>query len=775
MYWGFDGLLRSLTGEFYDPRRIEWLADAVKHGKFELDRLYGNELTGLCRPEELMRLCQRSAEWAAQPCDTAMISDVPGYTWGIVPVLAQAGVKYFSIGPNECDRLGRTNAAWVDKPFYWLAPDRRHKVLCWIPYGGYSLGHHRRKLTDIVLERAAALAEAHYPYDIVYFRWNVGGDNGAPDATLADVVKDWNAKHAYPKLIIATGSELFHEFEKRYGDRIPSFSGDFTPYWEDGAASSARETALNRTAAEQLVQAETLWAMVSHRLYPAQAFSDAWRNVILYDEHTWGAYNSIDEPDAPLVKDQWRIKQAFALDGAAQAKKALRVAFFDLSLGPVADAVDVFNTSSWPRTDLVLLPKTQSASGDVVKGPDGVPVPSQRLSTGELAFLARDVPPLAGRRFTLERGKSAAEGRAKAEGTTLRNAAVSLRVDPGSGTIVGLRTRTIDAELCDTSKGVGLNQYNYVLGKTIDEKKEYFQAAKTKVAVKEAGPLVASLVVESAAPGCKKLLREIRVVDGLDRVDVIDMLDKMAVRRKEAVHIGYAFNVPGGTVRMDIPWAVVRPEVDQLPGANRNYFTIGRWLDVSNDRYGVTWATLDAPLVELGAMTIYDIGPQNGPEAWMEHIRPSQTFYSYVMNNHWFTNYKADQEGPTTFRYALLPHGQYDPIAAQRFGIERSQPLVAVEARGGPPSQTPLVRLDTRDVIVASIKPLGRDVNDRGWIIRLFAAAGRPAHVGLAWGRRRPARVWISNLAEERAKPLDSPTGPVDMAGWELVTLRAEL
>ncbi len=48
--------------------------------------------------------------------DTAMISDVPGYTWGIVPVLAQSGIRYFSIGPNHCHRIGHTLAEWGDRP-----------------------------------------------------------------------------------------------------------------------------------------------------------------------------------------------------------------------------------------------------------------------------------------------------------------------------------------------------------------------------------------------------------------------------------------------------------------------------------------------------------------------------------------------------------------------------------------------------------------------------------------------------------------------------------
>ena len=65
--------------------------------------------------------------------------------------------------------------------------------------------------------------------------------------------------------------------------------GDFTPYWEDGAGSSAHETAINRNAAERLVQAETLLAMLNPAKYPAEQFADAWRNVLLYDEHTWGA------------------------------------------------------------------------------------------------------------------------------------------------------------------------------------------------------------------------------------------------------------------------------------------------------------------------------------------------------------------------------------------------------------------------------------------------------------------------------------------------------
>lgn len=38
--------------------------------------------------------------------DSMMISDVPGLTWGLIPALTQAGVKYISDGPNYADRIG---------------------------------------------------------------------------------------------------------------------------------------------------------------------------------------------------------------------------------------------------------------------------------------------------------------------------------------------------------------------------------------------------------------------------------------------------------------------------------------------------------------------------------------------------------------------------------------------------------------------------------------------------------------------------------------------
>ena len=95
------------------------------------------------------------------------------------------------------------------------------------------------------------------------------------------------------------------------------------------------------------------------------------------------------------------------------------------------------------------------------------------------------------------------------------------------------------------------------------------------------------------------------------------------MRTKEGVHFGFGFNVPDGVVRMDVPWGVVRPEVDQIPGACKNWFTVQRWVDISNEDYGVTWLTPDAPLVEVGGITANLIGSLSDPRAWLDKIEPS--------------------------------------------------------------------------------------------------------------------------------------------------------
>jgi len=759
--WAVDSYLKQASEE----KRQQFI-EAVKKGWITLDALYGNELTALCRPEELVRLvgfAEKMGQLCGVKIDSAMITDVPGYTWGIVPVLAQSGVKYFAVGPNRGHRIGFTLSQWGDKPFYWQSPSGKEEILCWVAGEGYSLFHAGRLDSGRLFKYLKDLDDSNYPYNMVHVRYSIGGDNGPPDPDLSDFVKSWNEKYAYPKIIISTASEMCREFEKRYGDSIPKVAGDFTPYWEDGAGSSARETALNREAAERLTQAETLYAMLNPGGYPAEEFYEAWRNVILYDEHTWGAHCSISQPDSDFTNAQWKIKQAFALDADSQSQKLLSDSLTGRP-APTGEltSIDVFNTCSWKRTDLVILPKGWNLGGNIVSDSRDKVVSTQRLSTGEIAFIARDVPPLSAERFTLKASTVLSKFSAasvEASSAMLTNDYLIVKIDQTTGAISSLKHKDVDEDLAAGKGHIGLNDYFYVAGRN---PKEPQRNGPVTITVKETGPLVASLIIESDAPGCNKLTREVRLVGGLDRVDIIDTIDKQKIYQQEAVHLAFAFNVPEGVMRMDVPWGVVRPELDQLAGACKNYFTVQRWIDVSNKKFGATLATVDAPLVEVGAIT----NDPWGGVGWIEKLDPTTTLFSYVMNNYWETNYKAYQDGLTVFRYSIQPHGQFDAADAAKFGVERSQPLIAVPVAPETTIQRSTFSVLPADVIVTAFKP---SEDGKARIIRLYNAGAQTLNAKVIWAEPAPDAVWVSNLAEEQVSKLD---GPIKMAPYEFVTLR---
>jgi alpha-mannosidase len=339
---------------------------------------------------------------------------------------------------------------------------------------------------------------------------------------------------------------------------------------------------------------------------------------------------------------------------------------------------------------------------------------------------------------------------------------LKVAVDDKTGAIASLKCKGISANLVNKESKLGLNDYFYVAGRN---PKEPQRNGPVKISVKEHGPLVASLLIESDAPGCNKLSREVRLVACMDRVDIINIIDKQKIYKQEAVHLAFPFNVPKGIMRMDTPWAVVRPETDQLPGACKNYFTVQRWVDVSNKDYGVTWATVDAPLVEVGAIT----NDPRGGVGWIKKIEPSTTLYSYVMNNYWETNYKAGQEGPTTFRYSIMPHRRFDSGKAARFSIEQSQPLIVVPVDDKASVKRSILSVEPSGVIVTAFKP---SEDGKAWILRLFNTGRQPASAKISWGKSASRILWLSNFAEEQVSRV---TEPVNIAGYEIVTLRVPL
>jgi alpha-mannosidase len=446
--------------------------------------------------------------------------------------------------------------------------------------------------------------------------------------------------------------------------------------------------------------------------------------------------------------------------------------------------IEVRNATSWDRTEIVYLSKQLSAAGDHVKDNAGKPVPSQRLSTGELAVLVSKVPAFGAATYSISAQKAHSEGTPVSyDNGMLGNGMIQAKIDPSTGNVIALHRHDDSQNLVDTSQGGSLNEYLFLAGKDINHLQ---RSGAAKITVEEQGPLVVTIRIESSAPGCNSLVRKMRLAAGMDYLELSNLVDKQRAAlnphpgvggpgdefaqrgSKESVQFAFPFAVPGGKMSMDLALGNMVPEIDQLPGSCKNWIPVGRWIDISNESTGITWATLDAPLVEVGYVSATMLGSQKTPDVWRKHIEPTQTFYSWVMNNHWGTNYLAYQEGPVEFRYALRPHGQADAAAASRFAIGLSEPMEITDAPEEKALSHSLLRIEPEDVLAFTLKPSD---DGKAWIVRLFGASGKPHSAHLNWAPKMAGRTWFSNLAEEQ---LEAAPASIPVAGWELITLRVD-
>ena len=774
--------------------------EAVRAGEIGLQGTFANVLTGLCHPEELLHLTAAARELAritGVPIDTAMITDIPGATWSLAPALAQGGVRRFSSGPNYLpwhadggDRIGTSARVWGDRPFWWISPSGEERLLFWMTGRGYSRFHGLNSgrigagSVRPILDYLRELSTREHPWSMVQVRYTIGGDNGPPDPDLSAFVRDWNERFASPRLVIATTQSMFDEFERRHGAALPEFRGDLTPYWEDGAASTARETALNRRAASLLVEAAALWSMRRPREYPATEFRAAWREVLLFSEHTWGAAESVSDPDSDASRAQWAWKKERAEEALRRAQALQEAALVTRGASP---SIDLLNPTGWRRNDLVLLPPPLGANTASVTDARDQPLRFQRLAGGEILVEAGELPPFAGVRITLSPalpalsaartqpveiadprrrarpGTTADRARASldASGGTIENATLRARIDGATGAIQSVilkGTAGADGVECvDPSRYPGLNAYLYVAG---FDPEQALGLTTATLRLGEQGPLRASLILEGEAPGCRLFRAEIRLAAGSEELEIINTLDKLAVRAKESVHFAFPFQVPDGRVEVDLGWGMIEPDRDQLPGSCRDYFCPHDTVRIEGEKAGVVFASLDAPLVEIGAMT--DESPRTGGfRRWRERTGPSTTLFSYAMNNAWHTNYKADQEGWIELRYAIrfrtprLGRFPASPEAsARRFAATWLHPVVAVPADTAMPPPPSLLSPDNPQIEITSLAPTD---DRRGWMARLYNPTRVPQDVSLGGALAAGAVSFRSDLDQTRVEPVSFP------------------
>jgi alpha-mannosidase len=232
----------------------------------------------------------------------------------------------------------------------------------------------------------------------------------------------------------------------------------------------------------------------------------------------------------------------------------------------------------------------------------------------------------------------------------------------------------------------------------------------------------------------------------------------------EATYLAFPFDVDDPTARIDVGGQPVRPGENQLPGACKDYFSVQRWVDVSNRDMGVMVGCPLNPMVQLGG---FNFG-RNRDEFSLDaaHV------LGWVTNNYWDTNFRARQPGQVRARYHISPHaGPFDESRAHRKGAEAVSWYPIAQSRAEPVDGTPmlppegsLLDLPEPPVLVFQIRPTGVEIP---MTPASAATGGRPGLiVGLqnASDSTRTATISSAELEIQRASVVgllsDTSDGP---------------
>lgn len=249
------------------------------------------------------------------PISTAINHDVNGQPWPLSQLLLDSQVDFYLTGINI-----HFGGIPFKRPcaFWWETPDGR-RLLSFVGEH-YSLFSQfcqtceadTGKMHQGICDYVSRLEEEGYQWDFAFLTATNPPmyDNNCPDAGLADLIRKYNEEGHEYKVRFATPEMLRDKLLSMGEEAFPVHAGDWTDYWNFGSGSTARETKVNRLAARALESADMLECMTGfgNRRYQ-EAKKEAKLSALIYEEHTWGASQSIWDPqDCESISQEMQKK-----------------------------------------------------------------------------------------------------------------------------------------------------------------------------------------------------------------------------------------------------------------------------------------------------------------------------------------------------------------------------------------------------------------------------------------------------------------------------------
>ena len=814
-----------LTDDYPDDARFRWTCEAtwaveryvnerpaedvtafldrVRQGRIDVTAMRMN-MTDLSTEEAVIRnfLPVRRLRKLGIPIRTAMQCDVNGYPWALAEILDEIGVVGLAGGINQT----RSTLPYpTPRAIQWQSPSGGDVVAWRGEHYLYANMLGFRESVQAVLGKLPGylklLRKRGYPHSIMLLQQ--GGyftDNATACHRASDLVREWNEHFAAPRLRMATLSEWFDALAKTKTPPEPTMKA-WPDWWADGVGSAPLEAAVIREAQEDLLFSTTFLSLArAARSGLADRRADARQAYLfasIYDEHTFGAAESISQPMSVNTRSQWEEKSSNAYRARWRSRELVEAAL--RTWAPTAvprgrAGVVVFNSLPWQRDAPVAVEMPRGIVEDdtpfrIVDVGTGAEVP-YRIGSGhrnyrEVEMIARAVPAVGYRAYRIDVGKAPAPAPTlSAQGAKIANGLVEVELDSERGGIASIRALPGGENVVDREHEYGFGQFvherivhgrgRWHLWPMVDYEKDSFSRTVTPGASIDQGiasPVRASARMKSEVStpdGPITIETEVSLWQGLPSVFIANRVSLPGTTHPVAGYIAFPF-AGGEAPRAEVVGGVMEPGRDQIPGSAADWHAIQRWVRFGGGDRAATWVTLDVPLVHFGGLNI---------GRWTKGLTLDEPLvYSWVSNNYWFTNFVASQAGDFEFRYVVEPGaaGQSD-AAAHRVGRESCSPLRALVVDGtGAPTAPAMRSLLTIEPAVVDLVGMKEAEDEDGTIVlrvrnRSESSVDARIELGAGW---TPREVVHADLIENAIAPiaLDGRKFSLSLPPWKLATV----
>jgi len=620
------------------------------------------------------------------PVKAAMQNDVNGIAWCMPDYFKNTGVKYLDMGINKTRSLLPFE---IPTCFWWEAPSGERLLAFRADHymtGNFFGFESNAIIPEKLLDHLANLDEKKYPFDRISVQFSgYFTDNAPPSTAACELIRQWNETYESPKLKLSVASEFFEYVEKNYSATLPVYRNAWLDWWTDGYGSTSRETAEVRKTQNLKQVDEGMFAMVSMlggEQNPAlEANMDhISENAIFFDEHTCGADESIDRPYSENSTRQWLQKGAYAWEALkkvtllneealARLQEYLKKADFPL--------IYVVNSMGWERSgavelfiDYQILPlHKQFKIKDIATGKAiTAQVVRERREGAYWILDVPNVPSLGYKALKIEVTNEPEENaKENANTETLENAYYKIVIDKSSGAISRLFDKELNQDLVDPQNPWKLGQ---VIHETLPDRDKMTPTHSTVSNIKIEkginGPVWESLRISADLEGCEKgkenepkgLELEIRLFKNVKKIDFQYHAAKEIVTSPEAIYVAFPFTLPKSRIVFETIGGILS-QGQQLPGSSSDWNVAQNFVSVRGTNSQIVVVSNEIPLWQFSDLNMgkFEANPKPG-KTWL---------YSWVMNNYWFTNFRAFQEGGFHWSYQITSIKDTTNTSATKF------------------------------------------------------------------------------------------------------------